>query len=125
MSAVKYINVPPSAVKAVAIASDHAGFELKELVAKTLKAMGYTVEDFGTKSLDSCDYPDYARLAAQAVSKDGRTISSPRFRFSLRRLAAMPASYPAAHRAWPGPDGGPRAGAHTGMSTLAVHRSCS
>lgn len=68
MSAVKYINVPPSAVKVVAIASDHAGFELKELVAKTLKAMGYTVEDFGTKSLDSCDYPDYARVAAQAVS---------------------------------------------------------
>jgi hypothetical protein len=40
MSAVKYINVPPSAVKAVAIASDHAGFELKELVAKNAQGYG-------------------------------------------------------------------------------------
>lgn len=53
----------------VAVASDHAGFELKQAVSAYLKQSGFEVVDFGTDSLASCDYPDYARQAAQAVSK--------------------------------------------------------
>ncbi|NJL73571.1 MAG: ribose 5-phosphate isomerase B [Candidatus Competibacteraceae bacterium] len=54
--------------KVVAIGSDHAGFELKQAVAQYLEKMGYQVVDFGTNSKDSCDYPDYARQVATAVS---------------------------------------------------------
>lgn len=55
--------------KKIAIGSDHAGFELKQAVGKYLEGAGYQVEDFGTNSKDSCDYPDYARKVAQAVSR--------------------------------------------------------
>ena len=55
--------------KQVAIGSDHAGFELKQAVAGHLQSAGYKVLDFGTNSKDSCDYPDYARQVAQAVSR--------------------------------------------------------
>lgn len=55
--------------KKIAIGSDHAGFELKQAVGKYLQGAGYQVEDFGTNSKDSCDYPDYARKVAEAVSK--------------------------------------------------------
>lgn len=55
--------------KKIAIGSDHAGFELKQAVGKYLEGAGYLVEDFGTNSKDSCDYPDYARKVAQAVSR--------------------------------------------------------
>ncbi|MBX9668800.1 MAG: ribose 5-phosphate isomerase B [Candidatus Obscuribacterales bacterium] len=53
----------------VAIGSDHAGFEAKEEVKKYLTDEGIDFEDFGTFSKDSCDYPDYARKVAEAVSK--------------------------------------------------------
>jgi len=46
--------------KNIGIASDHAGYELKELLKIELSAMGYTVEDFGTDSPESMDYPDVA-----------------------------------------------------------------
>ena len=52
----------------IAIACDHGGYALKETVKKHLLELGYEVRDFGTDSLDSCDYPDYAALAAQAVA---------------------------------------------------------
>lgn len=52
----------------IAIASDHGGYALKEKVKAHLIAEGYEVKDFGTDSLDSCDYPDYAAPAAQAVA---------------------------------------------------------
>ena len=51
----------------IAIASDHAGFKLKEALKSYLKAKGYDKIDFGTVSEESCDYPDYAHPAAQAV----------------------------------------------------------
>lgn len=51
------------------IASDHAGFELKEIVKKHLEAKGFQVKDFGTYSGDSVDYPDYAHPIASAVNK--------------------------------------------------------
>ena len=53
------------------LASDHAGFELKEKVKKFLIDSGYEVEDFGAFKLDpDDDYPDFIRKAAEAVSKD-------------------------------------------------------
>jgi ribose 5-phosphate isomerase B len=53
----------------VGIGSDHAGFEAKEAIKKYLQDEGIEFEDFGTFSRDSCDYPDYARKVAEAVSR--------------------------------------------------------
>jgi len=52
----------------IAMASDHAGFEYKEAIKKKLVEWGYEVEDFGTDSTKSCDYPDFIRPAAEAVA---------------------------------------------------------
>ncbi len=51
----------------IPIASDHAGFELKEKLRATLAEMGYEVEDVGTHSTASTDYPDYAHAVASDV----------------------------------------------------------
>ncbi len=56
---------------AIAIASDHAGYELKSLLLKDLAAAGMSVVDLGTNAPDSVDYPDYADRLAAAL-KDGR-----------------------------------------------------
>lgn len=52
----------------IALASDHGGFELKSKLAEHLKHLGHTVVDYGTYSVSSCDYPDFARPAALAVA---------------------------------------------------------
>src|SRR5918912_4063833 len=52
----------------IPIASDHAGFELKEKLAKKLQEMGYEVQDLGTQSPTSSDYPDFAHPLAKEVS---------------------------------------------------------
>ena len=52
----------------ILIASDHAGFELKEKLERALNALGYEVEDLGTDSTESTDYADYAHPLAQRVS---------------------------------------------------------
>ncbi|RNL55119.1 ribose 5-phosphate isomerase B [Pedobacter jejuensis] len=49
----------------IAIGADHAGFEFKEMLKKFL--YDYEVEDFGTHTLDSVDYPDFAHPVASAV----------------------------------------------------------
>ncbi len=54
-------------MKTIGLASDHAGFELKEYVKTWLEVKGYTFKDFGTYSTDSCDYPDFAHPLAEAV----------------------------------------------------------
>ena len=51
------------------IASDHAGFEMKEELKKFLKEKGYEVKDFGTHSPESMDYPDVAHPLAESVEK--------------------------------------------------------
>ncbi len=51
----------------IAFCSDHAGYELKEIIKKHVEAAGYSVDDFGTHSTESCDYPDFAHPAAEAV----------------------------------------------------------
>lgn len=55
----------------IAFASDHAGYELKLKLEKYVESKGYEIEDFGTDSEESCDYPDFAHPAAMAV-EDGR-----------------------------------------------------
>ena len=54
-------------MKTIGLASDHAGFELKEYVKTWLEAKGYAYKDFGTYSTDSCDYPDFAHQWAVAI----------------------------------------------------------
>ena len=53
----------------IALASDHAGFELKKQVQLFLEDNGAKVKDFGTNSTESCDYPDFAHPLAEAVEK--------------------------------------------------------
>ena len=52
----------------IAIGSDHAGFERKKEVIAFLSKTGHKVVDVGCYSEESCDYPDYARKVARAVS---------------------------------------------------------
>lgn len=52
----------------IALASDHGGFELKKAVKAHLLSGGYEVEDLGTDSTDSCNYPIYGARAAHAVA---------------------------------------------------------
>ena len=56
----------------IALGSDHGGFKLKNHLVEYLKQNGHDVIDYGTYSLDSCDYPDYAYPAALSVS-EGRS----------------------------------------------------
>ncbi|MBX7240724.1 MAG: ribose 5-phosphate isomerase B [Bacteroidia bacterium] len=58
----------------IGIASDHAGFELKEKVKSFLSLKGYTVTDFGTHSGESVDYPDYAHLLGKSVNEENLPI---------------------------------------------------
>lgn len=55
----------------IALASDHAGFELKEHLSRWLTDSGHAVYDLGTHSTDPVDYPDFAAAASRAVL-DGR-----------------------------------------------------
>jgi ribose 5-phosphate isomerase B len=55
--------------KKVAMAADHAGYELKESLKAYLKNLGFTISDFGTHSTESTDYPDYAHPMALAIEK--------------------------------------------------------
>lgn len=53
----------------IAIASDHAGFALKEYLKNALQSKGYLLEDFGTDSEESMDYPDVIHPLARAIEK--------------------------------------------------------
>ena len=53
----------------IAIGSDHAGFEYKEIIKKELFAAGWQVTDKGTYSMESADYPDYAHPVATIVEE--------------------------------------------------------
>ena len=55
--------------KKIALASDHAGFEEKEQIKATLVEFGVEYDDLGTNSIDSVDYPDYARKVAESVGR--------------------------------------------------------
>ena len=53
----------------IAIASDHAGYELKEALKLELAKRGIHALDFGTSTRESCDYPDFAHAVSQAMAK--------------------------------------------------------
>ncbi len=52
----------------IAIGCDHGALELKNALVARLEKQGHEVKDFGTYTLDSCDYPDFAGAAAKAVA---------------------------------------------------------
>lgn len=52
----------------IALAADHGGINLKNSIKTYLQTKGYEVSDFGTDSFESCDYPDFALPAAEAVA---------------------------------------------------------
>ena len=53
----------------IIIGSDHGGVELKDALVEYLRARGETVEDVGTHSPESVDYPDFGKLVAEKVSR--------------------------------------------------------
>lgn len=55
--------------KKVAMCSDHAGYELKNIIQGYLESQDVKYTDFGTNSTDSCDYPDFAHPCAEAIEK--------------------------------------------------------
>lgn len=54
-------------MKKIGLASDHAGFAMKQYVKKWLEEKGWSYTDYGTDNEDSCDYPDYAHPLANAI----------------------------------------------------------
>lgn len=56
--------------KKIALAADHAGYELKESIKHYLADRGFEVIDFGTNSAESVDYPDFAHKLGDAIDKD-------------------------------------------------------
>ena len=54
----------------VALAADHAGFELKEKIAGYLEAKGFEVMDLGTHDQEPADYPDYARAIGKVLQEE-------------------------------------------------------
>ena len=55
-------------MKRIGIANDHAGYELKLKIVDYLIKKGYTVDNFGTDTAESVDYPDFGHPLAQAVA---------------------------------------------------------
>ncbi|MFA5224859.1 MAG: RpiB/LacA/LacB family sugar-phosphate isomerase, partial [Candidatus Omnitrophota bacterium] len=55
-------------MNALLIASDHAGFGLKEKLRKYLEQKGVEVKDLGTYSKERCDYPEYAYKLAKGIA---------------------------------------------------------
>ena len=53
----------------ISIGCDHGAIDLKNIVVEHLTKKGYEVQDFGTYTLDSCDYTDFAAAAAKSVAK--------------------------------------------------------
>jgi ribose 5-phosphate isomerase B len=53
---------------AIAVASDHAGFDLKEILKRDLQTAGHAVLDLGTGSTESVDYPDFGKAMAEAIA---------------------------------------------------------
>src|SRR5260221_1236282 len=53
----------------IAVASDHAGFQYKTILAEHLASLGHEVKDFGTHSEEPVDYPKFIRPAAEAVAR--------------------------------------------------------
>jgi len=61
-------------IKKVFLASDHAGFLLKQMIGKFLTKRGIKILDLGPKNKNSVDYPDFAHLLARKISKQKNNI---------------------------------------------------
>jgi ribose 5-phosphate isomerase B len=62
-------------IRSIALASDHAGYELKLKIIKHLEDLGYeNIHDVGAYSTESSDYPDFAHKLAEAVESDDYDI---------------------------------------------------
>ena len=61
-------------VKKVFLASDHAGFLLKQLIINFLKKKGIKILDLGPKNKNSVDYPDFAHLLAKKMNREKNNI---------------------------------------------------
>ena len=109
----------------IPIASDHAGFELKERLRVALAELGYDVQDIGTHSTASTDYPDYAHpLAAGGVDGRGRARRAA-VRHRARHVATSPTGIPACARPWRGRRRSPRSRASTTTRTCWCCRRAS
>lgn len=53
----------------IAMGCDHAGYDMKEIIKEELTKQGYVINDFGTYSKESVDYPDFGIKAGEAVAK--------------------------------------------------------
>ncbi len=60
--------------KTIVIGSDHAGYELKMKLVQYLADKKYKINDLGTNSNESTDYPEYAHLVAQAIEEDNNLL---------------------------------------------------
>ena len=56
-------------IKKIFLASDHAGFLLKQVISKSLRKKGIKILDLGTKNKNSVDYPDFAHILAKKMNK--------------------------------------------------------
>ena len=62
-------------IESIVIASDHAGYDLKKIIIKHLEILGIEkIHDCGTNSSESCDYPDYGHLLAEAYETGNYNI---------------------------------------------------
>lgn len=55
--------------KPIGVAADHAGLELKQILVQELQTRGLSLQDFGTTTSDSCDYPDFAHAVGHAIER--------------------------------------------------------
>ena len=61
-------------MKKIVIASDHAGYSLKEYIKKFLFRKKILLKDIGTKNKEKVDYPDYAHKLSKIIKKNGNTV---------------------------------------------------
>ena len=78
----------------VALASDHAGFTLKQELVAFVRGLGHTAVDLGTDSTVSCDYPDFAeKIAAEILGGRAQALAQvllrTRFQASVQETARI------------------------------------
>ena len=104
----------------VAFGADHAGFELKQHLIDTARALGHEVDDFGTYSAESVDYPDFAEPVARSVVDGvnalGVVICSNGVGVSITANKVPGVRCALCHTSW----GALRARQHTDANVLAI-----
>jgi ribose 5-phosphate isomerase B len=104
----------------IAFGSDHAGFELKQHIIETARGLGHEPVDFGTHSLESVDYPDFAEPVAKAVVAGeadlGVLLCSNGVGISITANKVVGARCALCHTSW----GAARARLHTDANILAL-----